>query len=54
MDNVPVVLPVKDRDDVPPEKPVHPHLPSMPCLLLMCSPIRTGMIASGQFGGRQK
>ena len=42
MDNVPVVLPVKDRDDVPPEKPVHPHLPSMPCLLLMCSPIRTG------------
>jgi hypothetical protein len=38
----PQILPVNDRDDLPPEKPLHPHLPQPPCLMLLCSPIRTG------------
>jgi hypothetical protein len=40
--DAPIVLPVVDRDDIPKEKPIHPHLPKPPCLMLMCSPIRTG------------
>lgn len=40
--DAPQILPVNDRDDIPPEKPLHPHLPQPPCLMLLCSPIRTG------------
>lgn len=40
--DTPTILPVQDRDDLPKEKPLHENLPKPPCLLLMCSPIRTG------------
>ena len=38
----PDVLPVKPPDDLPKEKPIHPHLPKPPSLLLMISPVKTG------------
>ncbi len=40
--NVPEVLPVKPPDDLPKEKPLHPHLPKPPTLLMMISPVKTG------------
>ncbi len=40
--NVPEVLPVKPPDDLPKEKPIHPHLPKPPTLLMMISPVKTG------------
>lgn len=40
--SMPSILPVVDRDDLPKEKPLHPNLPKPPCLMLLCSPIRTG------------
>ncbi len=42
MSNYPEVLPVQDRDDLPKEKPLHPHLPKPPTLMLLVSPIKTG------------
>ena len=41
MEKAPVILPVKDLPDDD-ERPLHPHLPKPPALLLMISPIRTG------------
>ena len=40
--DVPTVLPVVDRDDLPKEKPLHENLPKPPTLLLLVSPIKTG------------
>tara|TARA_R110001592_G_scaffold361604_3_gene672712 strand:- start:448 stop:1212 length:765 start_codon:yes stop_codon:yes gene_type:complete len=40
--DIPKILPVNDRDDMPKEKPLHINLPKPPCLMLLCSPIRTG------------
>jgi hypothetical protein len=37
----PVILPVKDLKDDD-DRPLHPHLPKPPCLLLMIAPIRCG------------
>jgi hypothetical protein len=37
----PKILKVKDPPNEP-QKPLHPHLPQPPALLLMISPIRTG------------
>jgi len=33
--DVPTVLPVVDRDDLPKEKPLHENLPKPPTLLLL-------------------
>jgi hypothetical protein len=41
MEKAPIILPVKDLKDND-DRPLHPHLPKPPCLLLMISPIRTG------------
>ena len=40
--NAPEVLPVKPPDNLPKEKPLHPHLPKPPTLLMMISPVKTG------------
>ena len=40
--NIPEVLPVKPPDNLPKEKPLHPHLPKPPTLLTMISPVKTG------------
>ena len=40
--DIPKILPVNDREDMPKEKPLHINLPKPPCLMLLCSPIRTG------------
>jgi hypothetical protein len=41
MEKAPIILPVKDLKDND-DRPLHPHLPKPPALLLMISPIRTG------------
>lgn len=38
----PQILPVQERTDLPPEKPLHPNLPKPPTLLTMISPVKTG------------
>ena len=41
-ETIPEILPVKPPDDLPKEKPLHPHLPKPPTLLTMISPVKTG------------
>ncbi len=40
--NLPTILPVQDRTDLPKEKPLHPHLPTPPTNLILVSPVKTG------------
>ena len=42
MSNVPIILPVVDRTDLPKQKPIHPNLPEPPNLWVLISPIKTG------------